>query len=78
MTKKVSIPLRQQNQVSAKVSVPADFKPGRDPGIILAHGAGNDMENPFLVFLAEGLARAGVLALRFNFPFGVGRRRVRK
>ncbi len=69
MTKKVFIPLRQKGQVSAKISVPADFSPGRDPGIILAHGAGNDMENPLLVFLAEGLARAGVLALRFNFPY---------
>ncbi len=69
MLKKVSIPLGQQGQVSAKISVPADFSPGRDPGIILAHGAGNDMENPLLVFLGEGLARAGVLALRFNFPY---------
>jgi uncharacterized protein len=69
MIKKISIPLRQQDQVSAKISVPVEFTPGRDPGIILAHGAGNDMENPLLVFLAEGLARAGVLALRFNFPY---------
>ena len=69
MIKKVSIPLGQQGQVSAKISVPADFSPGRNPGIILAHGAGNDLENPLLVFLAEGLAREGVLALRFNFPY---------
>ncbi len=27
------------------------------------------MENPLLVYLAEGLARAGMLALRFNFPY---------
>ena len=69
MIKKMSIPLPPQDQVSAKISIPADFSPGRDPGIILAHGAGNDMENPLLVFLAEGLAQAGVLALRFNFPY---------
>ena len=69
MIKKVSIPVRQQDQVSAKISVPADFIPGRAPGIILAHGAGNDMENPLLVYLAEGLARAGIVALRFNFPY---------
>jgi len=69
MIKKMSIPLQQLDQVSAKISVPPDFIPGRDPGIILAHGAGNDMENPLLVFLAEGLARAGLLALRFNFPY---------
>jgi len=69
MIEKVSIPLGQQDQVSAKISIPSDFDPGRAPGIILAHGAGNDMENPLLVFLAEGLARAGILALRFNFPY---------
>lgn len=69
MIRKVSIPQPLQDQVSAKISIPADFSPGRDPGIILAHGAGNDMENSMLVFLAEGLARAGVLALRFNFPY---------
>ncbi|HSO72294.1 MAG TPA: alpha/beta family hydrolase, partial [Thermodesulfobacteriota bacterium] len=69
MIKKVSIPLGQGGQVSAKISVPADFSPGRDPGIILAHGAGNDLENPLLVFLAEGLAREGFLALRFNFAY---------
>ena len=69
MIKRISIPLRPQDQVSAKISIPGDFSPGRDPGIILAHGAGNDLESPLLLFLAEGLARAGVLALRFNFPY---------
>jgi predicted alpha/beta-hydrolase family hydrolase len=69
MIKKVFIPLGKQVQVSARISIPADFSPGRAPGIILAHGAGNGLENPLLVFLAEGLAREGVLALRFNFPY---------
>jgi hypothetical protein len=69
MIKKVSIRLQKLERVSAKISISADFRPGRAPGIILAHRAGNDMENPLLVYLAEGLARAGIVALRFNFPY---------
>jgi hypothetical protein len=42
MIKTVSIPLPKQERVSAKISVSADFRPGRAQGIILAHGAGND------------------------------------
>lgn len=37
--------------------------------LILAHGAGNDMHNPLLSFLQEALARAGVLTVKFNFPY---------
>lgn len=55
--------------VTGSLSLPKDFQTGRNPGIILAHGAGNDMDNPLLVFLAEGLSRSGILALRFNFPY---------
>jgi hypothetical protein len=51
------------------VAVPADFKKGKTIGVILAHGAGNDMENPLIVFLSNGLAEAGFLSLRFNFPY---------
>ena len=41
----------------------------RDAGVILAHGAGNDMNHPMLSFLAEGLANEGYIALRFNFVY---------
>ena len=37
--------------------------------VILAHGAGNDMNNPLLVAVHEGLATAGFLSVRFNFPY---------
>ncbi len=36
---------------------------------VVAHGAGNDMNTPFLTGAAEGLATGGVSAMRFNFPF---------
>ena len=37
--------------------------------MIIAHGAGNDMEHPLIVLLSTGLCQAGYAALRFNFPY---------
>lgn len=37
--------------------------------VILAHGAGNDMNNPLLVAVDVGLAHAGFLSVLFNFPY---------
>ena len=38
-------------------------------GVILAHGAANDMNNSLIVAAADGLASAGYATLRFNFPY---------
>jgi predicted alpha/beta-hydrolase family hydrolase len=65
----VTIPTPHSGTVTGKISLPDAIPAGRLPGLILAHGAGNDLENPLLAFLADGLARAGILALRFNFPY---------
>lgn len=40
-----------------------------EDGIIFGHGAGNDMNHPLIVFLAEALANRGYLTMRFNFPY---------
>jgi hypothetical protein len=43
---------------------------------MLAHGAGQSMRSPFLSAVHAGLARAGFVAVKFNFPFTeAGRRR---
>jgi uncharacterized protein len=42
---------------------------GFSAGLILAHGAGNDMNNRFLTFLHEALAERGILTVKFNFPY---------
>lgn len=43
--------------------------------VILAHGAGSDMNTPFLSFIQEGLAARGYTAVKFNFPYKeLGRR----
>jgi predicted alpha/beta-hydrolase family hydrolase len=55
--------------VSAAIAYPDGFTAGRVPGVILAHGAGNDMTQPLLVAVHEGLARNGYLSVTFNFPY---------
>ncbi|MBI9075023.1 MAG: dienelactone hydrolase family protein [Desulfatibacillum sp.] len=64
---KVQIP--DSNPVSAVISAPENgFRPEKW-AIVLAHGAGNDMNHSMMEALATGLARAGHLAMRFNFPY---------
>jgi predicted alpha/beta-hydrolase family hydrolase len=67
--KKLTIALRAGESISAVLTMPADRDRAETVGVITAHGAGNDMENPLLVAFTEGLARAGYPALRFNFPY---------
>jgi len=62
----VLIPVGEGRKVSGILSVP-DREVKR--GVILAHGAGNDMNHPMIVFLAEGLAQNGYFTLRFNFLY---------
>jgi uncharacterized protein len=37
--------------------------------LVMAHGAGAGMRHAFMAAVAEGLARRGIAALRFQFPF---------
>ena len=63
----VVIPISENKEISGILSIP-DADP-KDNGVIIAHGAGNDMSHPLLASLAEGLANAGYIALRFNFLY---------
>jgi uncharacterized protein len=67
--KRATIPLTAHESISAILTLPPNKKQARGAGVITAHGAGNDMENPLLVAFTDGLARAGYPALRFNFPY---------
>jgi predicted alpha/beta-hydrolase family hydrolase len=69
INRKVGILVDEEEKVSGVVSVPRGYQAGMTPTVILAHGAGNDMENPLIVFLSQGLCVAGYLTLRFNFPY---------
>ncbi|MHC1741621.1 MAG: alpha/beta family hydrolase [Syntrophobacteraceae bacterium] len=64
---KVVIPVGEKKQVSGVLTVPEDFDGRR--GLILAHGAGNDMHQAMIVALAEALGQGGCLTLRFNFLY---------
>jgi predicted alpha/beta-hydrolase family hydrolase len=42
---------------------------GADRAVLLAHGAGSDLDAPALRVVADALADAGVPSLRFNYPY---------
>lgn len=65
----VSIPIGNGEKVSGIIRLPDGFELSRTVGIILAHGAGNDMHNPLIVAVADGLCQKGFLTLRFNFSY---------
>jgi predicted alpha/beta-hydrolase family hydrolase len=65
----VFIQLKTGRKISGIFTIPEQFVRGRKPGIILAHGAGNGMFQPLLVHMANVLAEAGYLCLRFNFLY---------
>ena len=55
--------------VTAKIDVP-DRLTSDTPGLVLAHGANNDLDHPLLASVAARLARENVaLVVRFNFPY---------
>lgn len=63
------IELDGRERVSAVLSGPDRASDLREIGLIFAHGAGNDMHNPLIVAISEGLAAEGFTTLRFNFPY---------
>lgn len=64
----VSIPHAPQPIVGC-ISLPDKYdksKPENHHLVILTHGAGGDMNNDFLIKLADSLATNGILCLRFT------------
>ena len=47
-----------------------------EAALVLAHGAGAGQDSPFMVRAAEGLARRGVVAATFEFPYMAAGRKV--
>jgi len=56
-------------EVSSVWAIPDDYLGREGSAIILAHGAGNDMENPFMRHFHLAFAEAGLLSVKFNFPY---------
>ncbi len=65
----IPIQVNSDQTITSLWSVPKDFTPGQTDAVILAHGAGNDMNHPFMVTYQQGLAQAGLLSITFNFPY---------
>jgi predicted alpha/beta-hydrolase family hydrolase len=66
--KRIQIPVGPSETVSGVLTLPVEPSADR-ASVIVAHGAGNDMENPLIVAFADGLSQAGYPTLRFNFPY---------
>jgi len=64
---RVSIPVGAKWTTSGLLAIPGRYREGK--AVVVAHGAGNDMETPLISSLAGGLAEAGYLTLRFNFLY---------
>lgn len=56
-------------QVSSEWALPERYRAGANSGLILAHGAGNDMHQPMLSHVHQALADSGILTVKFNFPY---------
>ena len=54
-------------EVSGVIALPAEQR--SHTAVVLAHGAGSDMRNPWLVAVADALTEHGFPTLRFNFPY---------
>ena len=65
----VSIKVDESETVSGIISVPKNNGIEKATGIIIAHGAGNDMRNTLLTAYAEELNASGCFCLRSNFPY---------
>ncbi|HEY3276207.1 MAG TPA: alpha/beta family hydrolase [Syntrophorhabdaceae bacterium] len=63
----VTIPVEGKEQTSGILTLPE--KGAEKTGLIVAHGAGNDMHTSLLAAYAEGLALEGYPVLRFNFLY---------
>ena len=68
-SEKFIIPVGTDEKVSGIVCTSDKNLLKQPVGIIVAHGAGNDMHEPLIVTVCERIAQAGHVALRFNFIY---------
>ena len=70
----VTLPVGPDRTIRAVLGVPRTTT--MDAILVLAHGANNNMDYPLIAGLHERLARAGLVTVRFNFPYSEeGRKR---
>ncbi len=64
-----SVALSRGGHVTMIVDAAAGAVKGEAPVLVLAHGAGNDARSSFLEYFATALPAAGLVVVRFNFPY---------
>jgi hypothetical protein len=64
-----SIQVTPDIQVTSVWAIPEVYRANRNVAVILAHGAGNDMDHPFMEHFHRAIAAAGHLCVKFNFPY---------
>ncbi|MCK9197017.1 MAG: dienelactone hydrolase family protein [Syntrophales bacterium] len=69
MNQKTFLSVNDKDLISIAISLPPGDTARQKTGVIIAHGAGNDKDHPLLIAIAEGLAEAGYITARFNFPY---------
>lgn len=68
--RRIRIEIDGAAQVAGIINRPEGCVRGATPGLVLAHGAKNDLDHPLLQAVARGLAETGVASvLRFNFAY---------
>jgi predicted alpha/beta-hydrolase family hydrolase len=74
---KISLPdpVHGLEEVSAVLGIPRWWPTGARVGVILAHGASDDMDDPLTESLHRMLTEHRYLTLRFNFPFAEAKKR---
>ena len=65
--RKVDFPISSEDWTSGILLTPSSPRPNL--GIVIAHGAGNDMNEPRIAAFSENLSQAGYPTLRFNFLY---------
>lgn len=71
--KEQKIPLKLEKGTSSAILLTPDGS--KNVGVVLAHGAGGTMNQPFMSYFQRGIAEAGYPCLKFNFLYSELRRR---
>jgi uncharacterized protein len=71
--KSKTVKIRDGNYESSGIISGPETKKGL--GIVLAHGAGGNMNNPFMDFFQKTFAEAGYPTLKFNFFYSEAKRK---
>jgi len=68
-------PVHGLDSVSAMIGIPRWWPTGARVSVVIAHGAGRDMNDPVIEHVMRELTERRYLTLRFNFPFAEAKKR---